>query len=490
MRRLPGARGTSLFFLLNIIVGQADAHSFGTPYSLPIPFWMYAYGCAATLVLTFSLLGFFAGSRESQPSGEPPRRAAYRRIGRINRYGLVVLRAGAVICVLTAIVAGFIGGTNPAQNIGTTSFWVIFLLGFAYATVLIGNLYTAINPWKSAIAVLEALGVSLSPKSLRGPRSCWPALLLYVGLVWVELFLSAAPVVLARMLVTYTVITVIGVLLFGKDAWFHDFDPFERFFGLIGRLAPIEYEEKPGDDRTRGILLRPPLAGCLRDHPTQFCAVLFILFMLSSTTYDGIHETVWWVGLFWTNLLAILQPLWQGDLGKAQAALMGWYEIYRQAGLVVFPFIYLALYSGALLWMKAATGIGLAVRSLALRFIYSVIPIAVAYNFTHYFTMLLTQLESVRCLLSDPLDRGWNLLDSSGCASPPVLQMSFIWHLQVAVLLAGHVAGIVLAHLEAERIFATRRQVILGQIPMLLLMVLYTVFGLWILALPLGPMRQ
>jgi hypothetical protein len=489
VRALPAARGTSLFFLLNIATGQADAHSFSTPYSLPIPFWMYAYGCAATLVLTFALLGLFVASREPELSCEPPCRAAYRRIGRISHNGLMLLRAGAAVCLLTTIAAGFVGGTNPTQNIGMTSFWVIFLLGFAYSTVLIGDLYTLINPWKSAIAVLEALGLSLSPKRPPKPRSCWPALLSYVGLVWVELFLSPTPVVLSLMLLTYTGITVIGISLFGKDAWFDDFDLFERFFGLIGRLAPMEYE-KAGDGRTRGILLRPPLAGCLRDQPRHFCAVLFILFMLSSTTYDGIHETVWWVGLFWTNLLAILQPLWQGDLGKAQDALMGWYEIYRQAGLVVFPFVYLALYSGALLWMKVATGIGLSVRSLALRFIYSVIPIAVAYNFTHYFTVLLTQLESVRCLLSDPFDRGWNLLDSTDCASPPVLQMGLIWHLQVAVLLAGHVAGIVLAHLQANRIFATRRQVILGQIPMLALMVLYTVFGLWILALPLGPMRQ
>ena len=29
------------------------AHVFLAPYTLPVPFWMYLYGCAAALVLSF-----------------------------------------------------------------------------------------------------------------------------------------------------------------------------------------------------------------------------------------------------------------------------------------------------------------------------------------------------------------------------------------------------------------------------------------------------
>jgi len=42
-----------------------------------------------------------------------------------------------------------------------------------------------------------------------------------------------------------------------------------------------------------------------------------------------------------------------------------------------------------------------------------------------------------------------------------------------------------LAHVVALRVFATRRDAMLSQLPMLCLMVFFTVAGLWILALPL-----
>jgi hypothetical protein len=53
------------------------------------------------------------------------------------------------------------------------------------------------------------------------------------------------------------------------------------------------------------------------------------------------------------------------------------------------------------------------------------------------------------------------------------------------VLLAGHLVSIYLAHLTAMRIAANGR-VVLSQLPLLVLMVVYTVVGLWILSLPLG----
>lgn len=60
------------------------------------------------------------------------------------------------------------------------------------------------------------------------------------------------------------------------------------------------------------------------------------------------------------------------------------------------------------------------------------------------------------------------------------------WHVQVAVLLVGHVVSIGLAHGVALRTFGARRIAVPAQVPMLLLMVGYTVFGLWILSLPLA----
>jgi hypothetical protein len=61
-----------------------------------------------------------------------------------------------------------------------------------------------------------------------------------------------------------------------------------------------------------------------------------------------------------------------------------------------------------------------------------------------------------------------------------------VWHTQVWLILFGHIVSVYLAHLEALRVFPTRRQATLSQLPMLLLMVGFTTIGLWILSQPLG----
>ena len=52
-------------------------------------------------------------------------------------------------------------------------------------------------------------------------------------------------------------------------------------------------------------------------------------------------------------------------------------------------------------------------------------------------------------------------------------------------ILFGHVVGVYLAHVQALKMFPNARRAILSQIPMLLLMVLLTTVGLWILSLPI-----
>lgn len=57
--------------------------------------------------------------------------------------------------------------------------------------------------------------------------------------------------------------------------------------------------------------------------------------------------------------------------------------------------------------------------------------------------------------------------------------------MQVFIILAGHVASVLLAHRVALQVFASRREAVVSQLPMLLLMVGFTVSGLWILSQPL-----
>ena len=118
---------------------------------------------------------------------------------------------------------------------------------------------------------------------------------------------------------------------------------------------------------------------------------------------------------------------------------------------------------------------------------YSLLPIALVYNITHYFTLILTQGVKIAGIVSDPFGWGWNLFGSAGLFRAPIfMDMGWVWHIQVGLIVFGHIVSVVVAHVEALRIFDTRRQATLSQLPMLALMMAFTAFGLWILAQPLG----
>ncbi len=111
------------------------------------------------------------------------------------------------------------------------------------------------------------------------------------------------------MLLAYTAVTLLGIALFGRRDWFEQADVFAVLFRIGGKMAPVEYLRDEAEG-LRAIRLRAPFSGLLSEGPERISLLLFVLFMLSSTAYDGIHDTQLWTGLFWTNMLKWLQPLW------------------------------------------------------------------------------------------------------------------------------------------------------------------------------------
>jgi hypothetical protein len=61
-----------------------------------------------------------------------------------------------------------------------------------------------------------------------------------------------------------------------------------------------------------------------------------------------------------------------------------------------------------------------------------------------------------------------------------------VWHIQVGLILLGHVVSVYLGHVQALRIFPKGRAAFWSQFPMLVLMIALTSVGLWILSLPIG----
>jgi hypothetical protein len=396
-----------------------------------------------------------------------------------------VLRLGALAALVLTIAAGLAGPADPALNVGMTLFWVVFLLAFPYLTVLVGNVYEWINPWDFLAGLLQRAGIDVDRARRRYPPglSYWPAVVFYVVLVWIELFALPRPFTIAAALLIYTGVTLAGTIAFGRAAWLRHAEMFAVYFNVIGSLAPVGYIAGP--EGIPRFVLRRPLSGALAEQARHPSLVVFILFMLSSTTYDAVHGTYFWISLYWQRLLPAFQPLWGTDVIAAQAMLTTAYWWYQWVGLVASPAFYLGLYL-AVLWIAAMlTGKRMPVVILAGMFAFSLVPIAVAYHAGHYAPLMLQQLPALLPQLADPFGRGWWLQPAALVPALP-LPMWIVWHAQVGVLLVGHVAGVYLAHVVALQVFPTRRRAVASQLPMLALMVAYTCLGLWVLSLPLG----
>lgn len=95
------------------------------------------------------------------------------------------------------------------------------------------------------------------------------------------------------------------------------------------------------------------------------------------------------------------------------------------------------------------------------------------------------RIPSLPFYLTDPFGLDWNPFgfDYPG-GEPPRLDMAIVGHAEVALILIGHLVSVYLAHRVALRLFPTRRAAMVSQIPMLLLMVTYTIIGLWVISLP------
>lgn len=479
-----GARRFLAAFCLTLIgfAAPAQAHFFAQPYTLPVPFAMYAWGAAAALVLSFVVVGVFAGVPALRSFTRPD------SDGGIVPYILVKAgRVGSVAALLVCMITGWAGTQIALENLSMTLFWIVFVLFVPYSCALIGNYYAAVNPWRVLVAGVE----SATRKPFTGVRAYpprlgyWPALAFYIAFIWIELFGELHPRGLANALLIYTALNVAGAWMFGTGTWFRYGEFFGVFLRLIGAMAPVAWHVQDRSAQTR-VSLRAPFSELIALKAESLALAVFILFMLASTAYDGLHATEPWVTWFWRYLYPPVAPLLDATTAGQLAAGARLYHGWQGTMLLVSPIVYLAIFWLCIALARRLSHAQQDMRDLILWFAPSLIPIAFVYHVTHYYTIMLLQGSQIVRLLSDPLGRGWDLLGVGTSRSAGfMLEVDFIWHSQVAFILLGHIVSVYLAHVTALRLFGGPRTAAASQAPMLVLMVMFTTFGLWILSLPL-----
>ncbi len=459
----------------------ALAHAFGEPVQLPMPYGLYIAGSVLALVLSFALLAIGGQPGSKLLSGLNAYRTLplpawpARWLDRARAAGSALWLSVLLFCIVT----GLVGSNDSHRNFNMTFFWILFVLGGAYASMLIGDWYKHQHPWRFLLP-RGWTGIRKYPRWL----GHWPAFAQLVCLIAIELFFHSTPRKLALLLIAFGVFNLAGMWLWGTRRWLQRGEMFAVLFRIFAACTPLRRtRSSDGKYRWRIALPFSDLRRLRLWHPAQ---CLFVLFLLSSTAYDGLRETAVYFNVFWQDPFGILTIAFGDHPLKIYPQVRPWFIAWEIVLLILSPFFYLLLFVLFLALGRRLTGGKQSIGLLLRRYLPSLVPIAVVYHLTHYYTLLFSQGLKIRGLVSDPFGWGWNLFGSAITGRLPWLpDMANIWTSQVVLILVGHVAAVWLAHQQALQLERSNRRATLSQLPMLVLMVVFTSVGLWILAQPL-----
>ena len=291
---------------------------------------------------------------------------------------------------------------------------------------------------------------------------------------WLELVYPAAaePRLMAVVIGLYTLGMLAGMYRFGIERWLDSGEMFTVYTGTLATLSPVEVRSTP---EGRRLGFRPPIIGVTKIEWAP-ARVAFIGALIATVTFDGLSGSDFWA----TRDVAAAERLIERGIDSFTAGI-----IVATIGLLVTLALIIGLYEGASHlsarlagWTRLRQG-----ARTASAFVHALIPIALAYFVAHYFTLFVFQAQDLIRQISDPFGTG---ADWFGTADHQIdfqlVSANVIWAVQVTAIAVGHMIGLALAHDRSLQLAPNSKIALRSQYPMLVLMVVFTVCGLWSLS--------
>ncbi len=450
-------------FLLAISPQPTFAHGIGQTFTLPIPLAFYLWGAGAAVLASFIAIGYFVGAKSSLSKRKSDK--AFRLL-KIPKIFQTILKFFSVFLFLLVITAGILGIQDPRFNLAPTFIWAFFVIFFVITSAILGNWWYFLNPLKIIFSIYEKIAGSFASLNFKYPKKLglWPAVFLYFGFIWLELVsgFSGQPRILAFFIIFYALIIFWGMILFNHNTWLENADFFTALAKLLSYLSPIDF-------RKSRLHIVSPIEKITEAKGINSSHVALIILTLSGVAFDSIGES----SVFF-NLISTL-GMENFTIGTS-----------RTIGLFLMIIPYLILYLIFSSLGKFISKSKYSVGVFANKFALTLLPISLVYFIAHFYTLFLIQGQSLIYLISDPLGIGWNILGTAKFKiNVGLLDAGFVWYSQVLLIVAGHITAIFIAHLIALEIFKDKNRAMLSQYPITTLMIIYTVFSLWLLSQPI-----
>ena len=453
---------------LGLFPAEALAHASDRGHILLLPTGHYLVGGAAAVALTFLVLALV-------PQRALERPFAWRlALGTVPEALRLPLSALSFVFLCSLVAAGFLGSGDPLTNPLPLMVWAVFWIGLTLAHGTLGDIWRFIDPWYAPWRALCALtGRRASKETLPGRLGYWPALVQFFAFAWFELVHPAPddPETLARAVSVYFAVNLAAAFVFGHEAWSRQGECLSAFLRMMARLGIVEGKRQDGG--RIGLSLCLPGAKLVNAAPLPASGVLFLLLALSSVSFDGLMRTFFWLGRIGVNPLEF--PGRSAVVASSTFGLAG-----------AFILLAAAFLAAVALGERLAGNRG---DRAACALVWSIVPIATAYHAAHYLPSLLVDGQYALAALADPFRRALGLAGASHLGVQAGVLMGadrvwLLWNLQAGAIVGGHLLAVLVAHAVAFRLHGTAARATRSQVPLALLMIGYTVLGLWLLAAP------
>ena len=460
----------------------ASAHAIQVDYTFPLPFWVFLLGGSLAVLLSAP-----AAALAVRAGGDWTSRnlRALTRL-HLGRIGLVI---GSLL-LLDALAGGFFGSHEFFANPLPGLIWVDFWVGLGIVSVLLGNLWDFASPLSAVGRTLERILSQRNVPIRHYPKrlGVWPSLALLLAWSWAELIWthSSHPRDLSWIVVSYLVLQLAGMAVFGTEVWLARAELFTAVARTFSRAAPLELyivdaigpcraercDQSAGSERigcpscwldapghNRGLRLRAYGSGIRREPQLGAGGSAFVVALLATVVYDGYRST--------NQYLRIQDAL---NWGAGSINSIG--TLMLLLIVSAFTLAYVAVCA-----LSAGTEPG-GLRGVIQTYTPTLIPIAGVYFIAHYFVYFLLIGQSTLGNFADPFEREWVPDYSAWFTIPPAV----IWNVQLLLIVGGHILAVIEAHrIAIKRHDNSARLALASQIPLVMLMVGYTFAGLWVL---------
>jgi polyferredoxin len=448
----------------------------------------------------------------------------------INRspYPLLAGKFVSVAVFVLLIVAGLFGTSYPERNLATVFVWNLWWPLVVVSVLFLGTAWCAVCPWDalSSWIVRRRLWRRVCPHpglNLRVPRylhNVWLALLMFMGLTWLEIGIgvTSIPLTTAVMALAMLVLSVIFLLVFERKAFCRYACPVGRTLGYYARLAPVAV--RPVNQATCDSCNTLECYNGSRD--IEPCPTHLVVGRFSQNTFclscgncvqSCPHQNVsWWLRSMGSEAKDQARPQWDG--AWFMLALLG---ITTFHGLTMMPFwgewvmgiaraigesgrSFLSFTLGMLgsfavpvLIYAAAVGMtylfarrGTSCKALFAVFSFAALPLAFAYHLAHNLDHLSRESVDVISLLLNPLGSGLGPLSAAERHEQmmaPLFPDQVMFTIQSALMvLAFWLAVQIVRHRGRDRLVNGASLSGWWLLPMLTFIAAITAMSLWLMA--------